>query len=176
MPALLGLGKALRWLRTKQDRRQYELAAAAGITKAMLSSYETGKQKPSLETLEKVLDALGADLADLHEALQIVNDRGSHPGTARRDGSPAWEAHLRDRRQGALDDAEPAGVDVYEILGLDHPLPAGEEAAFSEMLSGFHRLLRYMHRGLEEATAGAGGPAGESPRQGRKQDPEGERG
>jgi transcriptional regulator with XRE-family HTH domain len=165
MSALFGLGKALRWLRAKQDRRQYELAAAAGITKAMLSSYETGKQKPSLDTLEKILDTLGADLADLNDALQIVNERGGAAGTGQRDGSPAWETHRRERRAGALDSSPSAGVDVYGVLGLDHALPAAEEAAFSEMLRGFHRLLRYMHRGLVEATAGTGGPAGEPPAQ-----------
>ena len=51
------------------------MADAAGITKAMLSAYETGKQKPSLDTLEKILAALDGDLNDLHNALQIVNER-----------------------------------------------------------------------------------------------------
>ena len=173
MPALSGLGKALRWLRAKQDRRQYELAAAAGITKAMLSSYETGKQKPSLDTLEKVLDTLGADLADLHGALQIVNERGGAAGPGLRDGSPAWQAHRRGRRPGDLDAAAP-GVDVYDVLGLDHALPASEEAAFGEMLRGFHRLLRYMHRGLVEATSGAGGPAAAPAPEGSRGDGESE--
>ena len=58
MPVFDGLGKALRWLRAKQDKRQYQVAELAGITKAMLSAYETGKQRPSLETLEKIMEAL----------------------------------------------------------------------------------------------------------------------
>src|SRR5579872_5495030 len=53
-----GLGRALRWLRDRQGKRQYQVADAAGITKAMLSAYETGKQKPSLDTLEKILVSL----------------------------------------------------------------------------------------------------------------------
>ena len=48
------LGHALRWLRDRQGKKQYQVAEAAGITKGMLSAYETGRQKPSLDTLEKI--------------------------------------------------------------------------------------------------------------------------
>ena len=58
MSILEGLGRSLRWLRDRQSKRQYQVAEGAGITKAMLSAYETGKQKPSLDTLEKILVAL----------------------------------------------------------------------------------------------------------------------
>jgi DNA-binding XRE family transcriptional regulator len=70
-----GLGQALRWLRERQTRKQYQVADLAGITKGMLSAYETGRQRPSLETLDKLLDTLGCDLNDLHNAIQIVNGR-----------------------------------------------------------------------------------------------------
>ena len=72
-PLLTGLGQALRWLRERQSRKQYRVADDAGITKGMLSAYETGRQRPSLETLDKLLETLGSDLNDLHNALQIVN-------------------------------------------------------------------------------------------------------
>jgi transcriptional regulator with XRE-family HTH domain len=74
-PLLTGLGQALRWLRERQSRKQYRVADDAGITKGMLSAYETGRQRPSLETLDKLLETLGCDLNDLHNALQIVNGR-----------------------------------------------------------------------------------------------------
>ncbi len=131
-----GLGRALRWLRERQNKRQYQVADAAGITKAMLSAYETGKQKPSLETLEKILRALDCDLNDLHNALQIVNDRPEalrRSGTLREDWLPA-----RLEQQGG-------GVDLYLILGLDRQLPAEDEQALREMLEGFHKLIRYLH-------------------------------
>lgn len=73
------LGHALRWLRNRKGRRQMDLAAAAGITKAMLSAYETGKQLPTLPTLSKILMALGADLQDLHNALLLQQSIGSPP-------------------------------------------------------------------------------------------------
>lgn len=65
------LGQALRWLRNRCGRRQMDVAQAAGITKAMLSAYETGKQLPTIPTLDRILTALGADLQELREALLL---------------------------------------------------------------------------------------------------------
>ena len=62
-----GLGHALRWLRERQTRKQYQVADLAGITKGMLSAYETGRQHPSIGTLDKLLETLGCDLNDLHK-------------------------------------------------------------------------------------------------------------
>jgi len=126
MPVFEGLGKALRWLREKQERRQYELAGAAKVTKAMLSAYETGKQRPSLETLERILDALGADLAVLGDALDHVNERPRE----------------RPPETGAV--VQRGGIDVCLLLGVQS-LPAEEEASMRQMLDGFHRFLRYLH-------------------------------
>src|SRR5215510_16041632 len=99
-PIFLGLGRALRWLRDRQGKRQYQVADAAGITKAMLSAYETGKQKPSLDTLEKILAALECDLNDLHNSLQIVNER---PEAIRRAASVRedWQVYRRDAQEPA---------------------------------------------------------------------------
>lgn len=65
------LAQALRRMRTRQHRRLQDVAKAAGITKAMLSSFETGRRVPSLPSLAKVLTALDADFNDL----QMVLDR-----------------------------------------------------------------------------------------------------
>jgi transcriptional regulator with XRE-family HTH domain len=139
MSAFEGLGKALRWLRDKQSKKQYQVADTAGVTKAMLSAYETGKQKPSLDTLEKILDALQVDLGELFGALETVNERPP---------------------QGRSAEPRPAGagtagseVDVYQVLSLDRPLPPLEEEAMAEMLRGFHKLLRYFHQTLAAARA-----------------------
>ncbi len=144
MPIFHGLGRSLRWLRDRQGKRQYQVADLAGVTKAMLSAYETGKQKPSLDTLEKILEALGSDLADLHSALQIVNER---PPTGRR-AEPLSPSGWASAWRGGLSVGGEAGtqVDVYRTLGIDRPLPQEEEQALGEMLAGFHRLLRFLHR------------------------------
>lgn len=76
MDIFTNLGHALRWLRNRQGRRQMDVAEAAGITKAMLSAYETGKQLPTIPTLDKILVALGADLSELHDALLLHRNSG----------------------------------------------------------------------------------------------------
>jgi len=151
-----GLGRALRWLRDRQGKRQYQVADAAGITKAMLSAYETGKQKPSLDTLEKILSALECDLNDLHNALQIVNER---PEAIRRPGGAgaAWQATFR-AGDGSQEAGEGSGLNVYRILGLNRQLPPQEEQALSEMLEGFHKMVRYLHSKVSPAPAGEAEP------------------
>lgn len=128
---LTSLGQALRWLRERQGRKQYQVADAAGITKGMLSAYETGRQRPSLETLEKLLGTLVCDLHDLHNALQIVN------------GQPQVLRHRAEAPPEA--GATPARKDVYAVLGLRQALPPAEEQAIAQVLDGFHRLLRSLH-------------------------------
>lgn len=144
-PILNGLGQALRWLRDRQGKKQYQVADTAGITKGMLSAYETGRQRPSLETLEKILDTLGCDLNDLHNAIQIINGR---PEKMKRRG----EGMEDDQPAPRLESGGGGRSDVQRILGRRDSLPFEEERAFSEMLDGFHRLLRYFHERMAKAT------------------------
>lgn len=51
---------------------QADVAREAGITRAMLSSYEKGRKQPSLPSLERVLDALQAGPAELDRAMRLV--------------------------------------------------------------------------------------------------------
>jgi transcriptional regulator with XRE-family HTH domain len=144
---LNGLGQALRWLRDRQSKKQYQVADDAGITKGMLSAYETGRQRPSLETLEKILGTLGCDLNDLHNAIQIINGR---PEQMKRKGEGA---EAEEPAAGpSMERREMARSTVQRILGRRDPLPFEEERALGEMLEGFHRLLRYFHDSLEQAT------------------------
>jgi transcriptional regulator with XRE-family HTH domain len=69
------LGLALVFLRNRTRRKQSEIAEEAGLTKGMLSSYETGRQRPSLESLFKLLEVLRADFGDLQDALDITANR-----------------------------------------------------------------------------------------------------
>ena len=128
-PVLEGLGPALRWMRDRHGRKQYQVAEAAGITKGMLSAYETGRQRPSLDTLEKILDTLRCNLLDLHNALQIVNGRPAASGGA----VAGWGGG------GGLE-----GLDIYRVLGLPSNLPPEEEQALQQLLGGFHRLIRHL--------------------------------
>ena len=127
------VGKAILLLREKQNKNQKELAAEAGITGAMLSNYETGVKKPSLDSLGKVIDALGLYLGKLDDALDMVNDR--------------------DYRRGQLPGREPAtgapeGVDLPRFLGAEGELPPELELGFAEMVRGFQRVARHVYRAM----------------------------
>lgn len=145
---LTGLGHALRWLRDRHGKKQYQVADAAGITKGMLSAYETGRQKPSLDTLEKLLDTLGCDLYDLHNALQIVNGRP----TAQRSPAPgAFPA--------SQEDLETTGLDVRRLLGLSGPMEPEEEQALRKLMEAFHALLRIWRRNARGGESGGAATA-----------------
>jgi transcriptional regulator with XRE-family HTH domain len=125
----------------------------------MLSAYETGKQKPSLDTLEKILDALDCNLNDLHNSLQIVNERPEAiRRTSGRDGG--WVAGRRDQDMFA---GERSGPDVYHVLGINRPIPPIEEQALGEMLQGFHKLVRYFHDTVSQALPPEPEPGEEQP-------------
>ncbi len=129
-PVLTGLGQALRWLRERQARKQYRVADDAGVTKGMLSAYETGRQRPSLETLDKLLETLGCDLNDLHNALQIVNGRPER--------MKGWQ--LRD---GANAGGEPLGVSDLRRTGLGlNERAAGQTVAGRGILAPARAALR----------------------------------
>jgi transcriptional regulator with XRE-family HTH domain len=152
-PLLNGLGHSLRWLRDRHGKKQYQVAEAAGITKGMLSAYETGRQRPSLETLEKLLDTLGCDLNDLHNAIQIINGR---PENMRRKD----ELNQVEGDSGGFAPAmgREGGAQVRDVLGLRGSLPPDEEQALGQMIDGFHRLLRHFHRTLSGLQGGQAGP------------------
>lgn len=165
-----GLGRALRWLRDERGKRQFQVADAAGITKPMLSAYETGRQKPSLESLEKILDALGADLSNLHSALAIVNGRPETAARPRR----GWEPYPLPRA-GAAEEVADGGADLYRSVGVQGPLPRWQEEAMTEMLHGFHTLLRHLLGAISrlEQRAGGGDREGESGEGGERGGPAG---
>ena len=133
MEAFKALGRALRWIRQRQGLKQYEVAEKAGITKAMLSSYENEKQRPAIETLERILDALGIELDYLAYAIRVVRQEeerrtGDREPPGVRTAPPPHESHY----------------DLERTLGLERRLEPAEEQAVAQMLDGYHSLLRYM--------------------------------
>jgi transcriptional regulator with XRE-family HTH domain len=66
------LGRALATLREKHGRTQEDVAGAAGVTASMISNYERGKEKPSLDSLWKILGAMNCSLIDLEASLRFV--------------------------------------------------------------------------------------------------------
>lgn len=103
MSAFDHLDRALALLRARSGLKQTELAKRAGITPSMISEYESGKKRPHVDTLDRILDVLGADahlLADaLREARRERTGDGLHPARmAERTTDPVLRSRLRARR------------------------------------------------------------------------------
>jgi transcriptional regulator with XRE-family HTH domain len=71
------LGPALRVLRQRKQWTQFALCKEIGVTKGMLSGYETGRQLPSLESLLAVLAGLKCDFQDLQAAIDYMAGKSS---------------------------------------------------------------------------------------------------
>lgn len=65
------LGHALRRFRRLRRLRQIDVARAGGFTRPMVSAYEHGRTRPSLESLWKLLDSLGVSLAELEDEMRV---------------------------------------------------------------------------------------------------------
>lgn len=90
MGAISGFGQGLRRLREDSGLSQTALGQRAGVTQSHLSAYETGKRLPNVETVGRILDALGADFLDLHNMLSRAR---SQPLAVRpSESSPGAEA------------------------------------------------------------------------------------
>jgi len=71
------LPKLLRSLRTRTGRTQVDVAAQAGVPQANLSRWESGKVRPSLESLIAVLNALTLDFRDIQDAFDEAEARAA---------------------------------------------------------------------------------------------------
>lgn len=74
------LPRALHWLRIREGKKQCEVAEEAGVSASMLSGYEKGSRTPSLESLAKVLHALGSSFSELEAVLLSFGEAGRGPG------------------------------------------------------------------------------------------------
>jgi transcriptional regulator with XRE-family HTH domain len=106
------LGTALRALRHQRQRKQVGLSAETGVTKGMLSSYETGRQLPSLKTLVAVLMGLEYDFHDLQDAMDYLAGK---PPRLRPGGEEKPEAEAEREVGGAV-------ITLVRHLGLRLPL------------------------------------------------------
>lgn len=126
------LGKAIKWLREDAELRQNEVASRAGITKAMISSYESGRSVPTIATLDKILSAVGADLTALCGALALVNGRQLRY-------APVITELTVDRPP--VSSLGTAGA--LEAMALGDLAP-GEAEAFAQIVGGFRRWLLHL--------------------------------
>jgi len=127
-------GKAIVALRRERRWSQKELAREAGISAAMLSNYENGVKKPTLDNLGKILDAFDLYLGRFDDALDLVSDRPPR-------GAPEAAA-------GSGPGAAPEGVDLPRFLGADPSMRPDLEPAFAELVRGFQAVARHLYLDL----------------------------
>ena len=139
------LGRTLGLLRELRGKSQARVAREAGIGKSQLSKYENGKELPKLDSLEKVLNALGVGHFEFFYTLYLVDERAA--GLARADGAAAAppagdgrEAESGARLIAAGGDAErPLVPPLFKI----HPLLSeSTDQAFSRVFSDLLLLYR----------------------------------
>ena len=74
-PVTTALGRGLRELRTQADLTQAQVAANAGVDAPYLSRVESGERDLRWSTVLRLLDALGADLHQLADAMAEAKKR-----------------------------------------------------------------------------------------------------
>jgi len=98
------LGRSLTLLREMRGKSQAQVAREAGIGKSQLSKYESGKELPKLDSLEKVLTALGLGPVDLFSTLEMV-DRRAASLTGKPENPLAWLYGVSELRSDLLSEA-----------------------------------------------------------------------
>ncbi len=71
---LENVGKRIQELRKQQNMTITALAKKANTSRSLISQIESGYTVPSLQTLEKVVNALGVSLSDFFKQETIEND------------------------------------------------------------------------------------------------------
>lgn len=69
---LVSLGNALRQVREDRQFSQDHVAEQAGLDRSYISSVENGKRNVSVESLQRITNALGVSLTEI---LQLTEDR-----------------------------------------------------------------------------------------------------
>ena len=147
------LGRALRLLRERLGKSQKEVAAAAGVTAPMLSAFERERTRPELKSLDRILaHGLGASLADLAWALDVVNER--QPAAT---GHRTSEAEARGAPEGL------AGVLGHEGRGA----PPALEAGCAQIVGGLVQISRFVLEEVARAAAAEARRPGKEPPAGR---------
>jgi transcriptional regulator with XRE-family HTH domain len=147
------LPTALRLLRERRGLTQRQLGDAIGSPVKQINAYENGRQRPRVETLERILAAVGADamvLADTMAGLAQAIGPAEAPGVAA-DVAPA-----------TTETAPRAGELSPELRELAPRLPQIEALANEVLLELLSEAVERQARWLSNDLR-AGRPAAELP-------------
>jgi len=107
------IGFVIRLLRNRAGWTQGQLAEAAGLTSSQISKYERGREMPTIQSVDKILVALGVITplelaAALEDADRSVEWVRAAPGGGRRtrQGSPESRVRREEALQGLRDSFE----------------------------------------------------------------------
>jgi len=98
----------------------------------MLSAYETGKHRPSLDTTERVLGALECDVVELTHALQFIDRQDSAASEGRRASESGADFRATDLSSFVEGNIGSARLD------------SAEKEVLGSLLPGFLNLIRYL--------------------------------
>lgn len=132
-------------LREVRRKSQAGLARDAGIGKSQLSKYETGKELPKFDSLEKVLNALQVSYPEFFYALRLVDRLCSEMAEG--------------KGRGAGESGKPLALPAL----MEGPSVLGENTrqAFTQVFSD---LLHLHHRMIEQTVLSGGPPQPSRPR------------
>ena len=68
-------GESIKSLRNERGMSQEELSLNVGTTKASISKYERGIQRPTLEVAKKIADFFGISLEELSNPNYVASDK-----------------------------------------------------------------------------------------------------
>lgn len=156
MAAFEQLARALRLLREHRGLTQRELADAIESPLKQINAYENGRQRPRIETLERILAAVGADAMVLADTMAGLAETGEAeaPGSAAEGASAAAAT-------------PPPAVELSpELRELAPRLPQIEALANEVLLELLSEAVERQARWLSDDLR-AGRPAVELPRRER---------
>ena len=130
----MSLGAVIRRLRKERELNQVDLADRIGTDSGNVSRYEADKQKPSVDMLEKIADALGTSVSEIYRLtedgagqtqvasekyvmvprlnLPVAAGNGVEPGTVEIQGELAFQREWL-RKKGL----NPKDLEIYEARG-----------------------------------------------------------
>ncbi len=119
---LAGLGEALKELRWRMRMKQVDVCRATGMTAPQVSRYENGRETPTVESLIKYLNAVGADFADLQRVLTA--EPGAEPSSRLEHGSGPSSRLAGGRRQ---EGGSPMIIEREGMERLEHRMRSLED-------------------------------------------------
>jgi transcriptional regulator with XRE-family HTH domain len=154
------LSGALRLLRDRRGITQRKLAEEAACTLKQISAYETARQRPRIETLERILGILDADASDLARAMAGLDavDRGHRSGGR----LPAANTAAAPGAGAALTQAAGRGASVRTLREIGQRLPALQSLADDLLLDVLADVLEDRARVVAEGLRSGAVPGRDS--------------